>query len=473
MRNVAFRVDASHEIGSGHVMRCLALAAELKARGAQITFVCRALPEHYATLIAKGGHSLVDGEALPSDGSWDWLVVDHYALDAGWERKQRSLARKILAIDDLADRRHDCDVLVDQNLVRDAHERYANRVPAGCELLLGPRFALLRPEFAQMREASGEPRVARGALKVLVMFGGADRADLTSLCVKLLGKIGFAGSLDVIAGPLYRPSRDMRSANLHRAPSNVAELMAQADLAIASPGVSSWERCVLGLPTVAIAFAANQEAPAEALAAAGAHWYAGRAGSFSEDYLVAVLRHALEDANARAAMRSAATAICDGRGAKRVAERMVGGKSIELRPASAADAEMLHGWRNDERTRRYSFDASAVSFADHLQWLEQCLRDPQRRLLVALEQGVPAGCLRLDLRDHVAEISFYVNPDRFGEGIGTAILRAARDWALAHLPNVQRLSGAVLESNRASHAAFAAAGYARSHTVYSLALEGK
>ena len=467
---VAFRTDASRQIGSGHVMRCLALAAELKSRGAQITFVCRALPEHYASLIAQAGHSLVDGEAVPRDSApWDWLVVDHYALDARWEREQRSLARKILVIDDL-DRRHDCDVLLNQNLVRDAADRYAGRVPAGCELLLGPRFALLRPEFALMREAAVEPRAAS---RVLVMFGGADPADLTSRCVNLLAKIGFAGHVDVVAGPLYQPSRDLRSVTLHRAPSNMAQLMVQADFAIASPGVSSLERCVVGLPTVAIAFAENQEAPAEALAAAGAHWYAGPAASVSDDYLAAVLRHALEDANARTAMRSAALAVCDGRGAKRVADRMLGGNNIALRPASAADAELLHAWRNDERARRHFFDPSAVSFADHLQWLQKCLRDPERRLFLALDQGVPAGCLRLDLRDHVAEISFYVNPDRYGEGIGTAILRAARDWTLANLPGVRRLSGSVLQSNRASHAAFAAAGYARSHTVYSLMLEPK
>jgi UDP-2,4-diacetamido-2,4,6-trideoxy-beta-L-altropyranose hydrolase len=461
---VAFRTDASREIGSGHVMRCLALAAELGSRGAEITFVCRALPDHYASLIAQAGHSLVEHDAVAAD----WLVVDHYGLDARWEREQRAHARKILAIDDLADRHHDCDVLVDQNLV--AQERYAGKVPAGCELLLGPRFALLRPEFAQAREGSEQRRPAP---RVLVMFGGADPEDLTSRCVELLAKIGFAGPLDVVAGPLYQPPGDMRSVTLHRAPSNIAELMARAELAIASPGVASWERCVVGLPTVAIAFAANQEAPAEALAAAGAHWYVGRAGSFSEDYLAAVLRHALEDANARAAMRHAALAVCDGRGAKRVADRMLGGKSIELRAASAADAELLHAWRNDERARRHFFDPAAISFADHLQWLQHCLRDPQRRLFIALEQGVPAGCLRLDLRDEVAEISFYVNPERFGEGIGTAILRAARDWTLANLAGVRRLSGAVLESNRASHAAFAAAGYARSHTVYSLSLERK
>src|SRR5687767_1401439 len=220
---VAFRTDASREIGSGHVMRCLALAAELRSRGAEITFVCRALPEHYASLIAQAGHSLVEHDAVAAD----WLVVDHYGLDARWEREQRAHARKILAVDDLADRPHDCDVLVDQNLARNAQERYAGRVPAGCELLLGPRFALLRPEFAQIREGWHEPREARGAPRVIIMFGGADPEDLTSRCVEVLAKIGFAGPLDVVAGPLYRPSAAMRSVTLHRAPSNMAELMAR------------------------------------------------------------------------------------------------------------------------------------------------------------------------------------------------------------------------------------------------------
>jgi UDP-2,4-diacetamido-2,4,6-trideoxy-beta-L-altropyranose hydrolase len=165
---IAFRVDANSQIGTGHFMRCLTLAVALKQCGAQIRFVSRDLPTYLRDMFVARDLDLVslssaekekptrdlahshwlgasqaqDAKATIqalSDNSWDWLIVDHYALDVRWESTLRKSTKQIMVIDDLADRQHNCDVLLDQNLYRDMQTRYSDKVPAHCRLLLGPR----------------------------------------------------------------------------------------------------------------------------------------------------------------------------------------------------------------------------------------------------------------------------------------------------------------------------------------------
>jgi UDP-2,4-diacetamido-2,4,6-trideoxy-beta-L-altropyranose hydrolase len=491
---IAFRADADALTGTGHLMRCLALADALAARGARCIFLCRGAGlGPLASRVAAAGHELIalpetetgisadaraSLKALTAHPKPDWLVVDHYGLDARWERELRAVASRIMVIDDLADRDHDCDLLLDQNLVADSGTRYTKRIRKGTVCLFGPRFALLRPEFAAHRDAALARAHPDEARRVLVMFGGADAQDLTGASVELLAKEGFAGHVDVVAGPLYRPLETLRgklsvlpSSTLHIQSAEIAGLMSRADLAIGSPGVTSWERCVLGLPTIAIAVAANQEPLGEALSAAGALWYAGRKDSFESGAMRDIVLHALRDGSARIAMRRRAEQVCDGLGTQRVARRLLAGTGISLRPVRVDEAAMLHGWRNDPRVRRSSFDPSPLSLDAHVEWVRQTLSNPQRSLLLALERDVPVGCVRLDREGASAEVSIYLDPALVGGGLGTAVLHAAADWACANLPGLKQLTAAIRPENRASRAAFAAAGYARSDSVYRLALD--
>ncbi|RPH61961.1 MAG: UDP-2,4-diacetamido-2,4,6-trideoxy-beta-L-altropyranose hydrolase, partial [Burkholderiales bacterium] len=295
---VAFRTDASDRIGTGHLMRCLTLADALRAAGARTRFVCRPLPQGLGELVASRGHELVvlpagttvaghggrlpPGEAAPAHAAWldatqgddaeatlavlagggdrDWLVVDHYALDARWESRLRARANRILAIDDLADRRHDCDALLDQNFYADMHGRYRGLVPDGCAMLLGPRYALLRPEFAAARAVLG----IRGEAvrRVLVFFGGVDARNLTGAALDALDAIGTDLEVDVVIGATH-PQHDAIVARCaararttcHVQASNMAELIAAADIGVGAAGVATWERCALGLPALAVAVA--------------------------------------------------------------------------------------------------------------------------------------------------------------------------------------------------------------------------
>lgn len=506
---VTFRTDAGTTIGTGHLMRCLALAEGLRAAGAECLFLCRDGIGALAQMIAEGGHRLQmlpeanerqrvsDGESLAHDhwlpGGWqqdldacldelaskpaaDWLVVDHYALDHRWETGMRAVARSVMAIDDLADRGHDCDLLVDQNLMPAMVGRYDGLLPPRCRPLLGPRYALLRSEFSRPDET---PRAPRGATpRLLVMFGGADAADLTLRAVQALAHIGWQSPVDVVAGPLYPALDSLRSAikvlpaaELHAPARDVAALMRAADLAVGSPGVASWERCACALPSLTIAQASNQEKVGEALAEAGGHWYLGRAADVSDDELQDALRVLGRNGFVRHAMSGVATSICDGQGVRRVVRQMLA-TALTVREARADDAALLFGWRNDERTRRQSFDPRPLDPTGHVDWLTKVLRDDNRNLLLISRAGREVACVRFDCVVERVTVSIYIDPDMHGQGIGGAALTAAIHWLRETRPEMQTIEADVLSVNEASGALFTAAGFALALSRYELKLAG-
>jgi UDP-2,4-diacetamido-2,4,6-trideoxy-beta-L-altropyranose hydrolase len=359
IRQVVIRVDASIEIGMGHLARCLSLADELARNGAKIVFVMREHAGRFGGLVEANGHSLLllpdpeqhevdttgtahahwlpikwqgdaaqTSEAIGKIGDVDWLIVDHYALDARWERLQRRHARRILAIDDLADRPHDCDILLDQNLVLNLETRYRNLLPAGRKQMLGPRYALLRPEFARarksVRDRGGDVR------RLLVCYGGSDPFNETAKALAVIKSMDNPSLvIDVVVG-LSNPHADLISrlcselpcCELHRGADNMAELMIEADLAIGAGGVMSWERCCLGLPTIAVDIASNQIGTLTALDEAGALIYLGSARSTGEAQIAATIRAMAEDPARVKSMGTIALGVVDGEGAGRVRSAM-------------------------------------------------------------------------------------------------------------------------------------------------------
>ncbi len=310
----AFRTDASLQIGTGHVARCLTLADALHEQGAECLFVCRELEGHLIDHIRCRGFEVytlpkVDANfAFESDLAhasllgvdWstdakqtlqfvgdikiDWLVVDHYALDYRWELAMRTVCKHMMVIDDLADRRHDCDLFLDQNHGSSA-KRYAGLVPAECKQLYGPEFALLKPIYAQRRAAQS---ARSGKIeRVLIYFGGmADPMNLTGIALRAfqaseLKKI----ELDIVVGSSYEHTAELEAiastrgrASIHAQLPDLSELMARADLAIGAGGATTWERCCLGLPSIVISIADNQRPACEALAIDDLIQYLGHSG---------------------------------------------------------------------------------------------------------------------------------------------------------------------------------------------------
>lgn len=267
--NVLFRLDANDQIGTGHLMRCLVIADALQEFGVTSWFLCYPLPERLQQLILDKKHrSLcptdIDNEfALIAQLQPDWIVVDHYALDAEWERKARPLASHLLVLDDLADRPHVADLLLDQGPLRTPAD-YANIINPECRLLLGCRYALLRKEYKQLQRTS-----CQTWQKGLICFGGADPAHATLSTVKSLEKIKDAHqfSWTVVAGAAntdwpslqqWRAETSLDVALLHHH-GDMAILMSEHDFSIGAAGGMTWERCCIGLPSIVIPIAENQK----------------------------------------------------------------------------------------------------------------------------------------------------------------------------------------------------------------------
>jgi UDP-2,4-diacetamido-2,4,6-trideoxy-beta-L-altropyranose hydrolase len=331
-----FRVDASPGMGIGHVMRCLTLADALQALGFRCRFVSTVETINMVPSLTASGHPLsplwpvemADPSALARalPGGADVLVVDHYGLDARYESALRPVARVIVAIDDLADRQRDCDVLLDQTLDRSADD-YRFLIPAPCRVLVGTRYALLRPQFVEARR-SAEARRARGhgLGRLLVGLGGTDSLNATEWALGAIQASGLGCTVDVVMGPGSPHLERVRAriartpgAVLHVGVDNMAALMLQADLAIGAAGTSSWERCCLGLPTLLLILADNQRPTARALVKAGAAELVGEMPGADPSVLSAALARLSGDPAGLRRMSEAAATLCDGDGAARVA----------------------------------------------------------------------------------------------------------------------------------------------------------
>lgn len=320
-------------------MRCLALADELRrVRGATVNFICCDLQGNIASTVRQKGYKVhilaqpcddlisqrVDAsqtkEVMGCKHDCDWLVVDHYSLDREWESQLRGYARQIMVIDDLANRPHDCDLLLDQNLYEGMEKRYENLVPSTCKQLCGPRYVLLRPEFQEWKERL--PRVIGDVRRIMVFFSGSDPTNET---LKALQAVSIFDRPDIVfevvcgAANPYKPEIEQLSGQLpnvtcHRQVANMAELMARADLAIGAGGGAMWERCYLGLPAITMVTAENQLKTTEAVARKGAILYAGKAEDISCEDLAEIIAGTVNDVPRLEKVSAAALAVMAGHG---------------------------------------------------------------------------------------------------------------------------------------------------------------
>jgi UDP-2,4-diacetamido-2,4,6-trideoxy-beta-L-altropyranose hydrolase len=338
-----FRVDSSNEIGSGHVMRCLSLADCLSGLGNHCAFLCRPAQGDLLEEIQRRGHSLLELPSMISEPAmsesadalesaeliphWhvDWLIVDHYGLGIAWERAAAGFADNILVIDDIG-RDHACSLLLDQNYPNPMHDRYRGTL-AEAKLLIGPQYALLRAEFAASRTAALQRRTGM-LVRLLVSMGGSDPGNATAKALAGLQAAwqeGWQADVVIGAGNCRREEIEtmcarLPSAVIHIQTSKMAELMTTADFAIGAGGSTTWERCCLGLPALVSILSADQSFIAAAVAKTGAQSVLGwNEKVTSADYMREI--SALSP-NRLMAMSASAAGICDGLGARRVAERL-------------------------------------------------------------------------------------------------------------------------------------------------------
>lgn len=485
---IAIRVDAGPLIGGGHAMRCLTLADVLAARGAEVTFITAAMPEPLCHRIVSSGHQftripplaelqregdewheppldrmvqVVDATATgTASGPVEWMIVDHYLLDARWHSTARNFAQKLLVIDDLANRPYDCDLLLDQTFGRRAPD-YAGLIPPMARLLAGPNFALLRPEFEQERGAAFNRRKEGMAIdRILISIGMSDVSTSTPKILDQVLATAPQCQIDVVLGPVSPCLQRLRTLakqnanlNLHVDTREMARLTRDADLAIGAGGTAGLERCCLGLPAIILTLAENQRPNATALAGAGAAIAVDRANAIGP-----ALRRLLERPDQLAQMSAAAFPIADGCGADRVASAVYGdeqGRSdaVELRPATHADMDDLWLWRNDPVTREQSRKADPVSWKSHVRWVSAALADPAHKIFIGERRGMPVGNVGFHQVEGNTEASIVVAPPERGKGVGYAMLRAACTQQRGEI------FAAVRVANKASRRLFESCGF--------------
>ena len=496
---VVFRVDASTKMGSGHVMRCLTLAEELKKDGADITFISRSHEGNLNEFISKNGIEVValsepetfEHDSTKIDGDdyseWlgvsqeqdaeesiktlvhdpsDWLIVDHYGLDETWEKMIRPHVKNIMVIDDLANRRHDCDILLDQNWFEDMVTRYDGLVPVGCTKLLGPEYALLRPEFAKARKKLNPHN--GNVKRIFVFFGGSDPHNLTSMTLRALSEPALAYlKVDLVIGENNPHHNELKkltafraSTYLHVQVDDMASIMTNADLAIGSGGVNTWERMCLGIPSLIISFADNHIIMLQDLVQ---HGFVNFLGNITNVDEFVIKKGVLDIISDRSLIKDQSIKIyklVDGSGSQTVTDWLIGdlsNKNWEVKSTTNEYMELYWVWANDKQVRKNSINKEPIPFNIHKEWFHNKLVDNNCSLYLILIDKHPVGQVRFENEGNFARIDYSIARQFRGRKLGKKILDEAIKEYQIH--SDKKILGEVLPNNIASAKTFESLGF--------------
>ncbi len=447
-------------------MRCLTLANALRERGAEILFICREHDGHLCDLIEERGFKVarlpglatghpIDAPPPPAEwlaSSWkedaeqtlaaieavskepDWLVVDHYGIDQQWEGALRGSVGRIFVIDDLADRHHDCDLLLDQNLVEDLYDRYAGKVPPTCGMLLGPEYALLQPMYAELHDRV-PPR--EGPVKrIVIYFGGADNENLTGLALSAFLRLNRPDiEVDVVitANSLHASNIEEQTAEhdniqVHADLFTLAPLIVKADLAVGAAGATSWERLCLGLPSLVVTLADNQRPTAKELNQRNLVRWLGHHNEVNDSVISEALGQLIEDGIDEDWSRRSSEMV-DGKGTKRVcaALTVTTNTPLHVRHARMLDEPMFLEWNSDSKTRPNTTSSNLMAATTHRATFRDCLRNTDGcRLYVAeTTDGVVLGHVRFERQGRQWDVHCSLAPIFFGRGLGRPLLETA------------------------------------------------
>lgn len=475
--NLLIRADANAQIGTGHVMRCLALAQAWQHVGGQALFVMATdAPAVEDRLKSEGmevtrlrtqpgtDHDAIQTVDLARQGEASWAVVDGYHFGADYQRIIKDSGLHLLAIDDNGHSSHYyAEIVLNQNLHAD-EGLYENREPY-TQLLVGTRYVLLRPEFLKWRGWKREiPEVAR---KVLVTLGGGDPDNVTLKVVQALQQVEVdALEAIVVVGGSNPHYEELQSAvrgsqlviRLQSSVTNMADLMAWVDVAVSAGGSTSWEVAFMGLPSAVLVLAHNQRPIAEQLNAAGVAVNLGWHENLCSAEIAQAITQLLVAAQARAEITRRGQELVDGEGTARVLMHMEG-ITPPLRRVREDDCRLLWEWANDPEVRAVSFSSEPIPWEQHVQWLKSKLSDPNCVFYITLDgEGVPVGQVRYDIDGNEAVISISIGQKFRSKGYGgTAIRRASQK--LFGASAVDMIHAYVKQDNEASARVFGEVGF--------------
>lgn len=480
--SLLIRADATAHIGTGHIMRCLALAQMWQADGGQVHFLLmKPAPAIESRLIDEGMavHYLVSSAGSGADASemerWaqavqaHWVVVDGYHFDGTYQQRLKAAGLQLLCLDDYGHAGHYyADLVLNQNIYADARN-YPNREPY-TRLLLGTRYVLLRREFWPWRDWQREiPEVGR---TVLVTLGGADAANVTLKVIHALQLMSMPDLVvTVVVGgsnPHYAALEEAVAATpwirLARNVTNMPELMAWADVAIAAGGSTCWELAFMGLPGLLLVLADNQRAVVRGVTQAKVAVGLGKACQLGTTQLATAVGQLLYDVAQRRQLSQNGSGLIDGRGSQRVMNCMR--PRLHLRAVQVQDSHLIWEWANDGDTRAASFSSTPISWATHETWFAARLTDPQCRFYIAVDvSGSSIGQIRYQLEGESATVSVSVAPEYRGQGYSVRLIQAGTE-SLFVATAVMAVHAYIKPDNLASRHAFARAGFTELEPVY-------
>jgi len=474
------RTDASVQIGTGHLMRCLALAQAWQDAGGQTVFLMATKAPALESRLQSEGMEIVHlsvqsgsiDDAIQTSyyahqvGA-DWIVVDGYHFGTNYQRIIKNQKCRLLIIDDLGNfKYYYADLILNQNIY--AHEElYVNREPY-TQLLLGTRYALLRREFLKWRGWRREiPEVAR---KVLVTMGGSDPDNVTLKVIQALQQVNMDGLEAIVVVGGSNPNHEELQAAVQdsrfpiRLESNVTdmpELMAWADVAISAGGSTCWELAFMGVPALVTILASNQYPIAESLNAIGCAVNLGWYEDVSPTETAQALTQLLRAPGTRAEMSKHGRQLVDGDGVDR-ALMHIRGESVRLRRVREDDCRLLWEWANDKEVRASAFSSNPIPWEEHVRWFMRKLQDPNCFIFVALDnEDTPLGQVRFDIvRDGEAEIDVSIDKDRRRLGYGALLLSKAVNEVF-RLTSISIVHAFIKPNNEASMKAFERTGFKR------------
>ncbi|WP_083481495.1 UDP-2,4-diacetamido-2,4,6-trideoxy-beta-L-altropyranose hydrolase [Agarivorans gilvus] len=465
---IAIRTDASAEIGTGHLMRCLCLAKCLAERGHQILFICNPLPLSLKQQLAayslplcelaeaklpiqqhapqtwlgrsqdQDAQLTIQALAHHSSESWDWLIVDHYAIDQRWQSLLQKQVKDILVIDDLANRQHHCSMLIDQGLKRKLSD-YQPLLAPPSSTLLGLDYCLLREEFQHAKQQLRR-KPPNQKLKLLINMGGADLGNMSLKILHLLEQSRFAASLSltIITGAAYPYQEQLQQQLLHSPipsqyfhdVSNMAQHLLAADIAIGACGGAAWERVALQLPSLCLVLAENQQANARALQDI-------KVAQALEELELST-PHALDKAISQlltdyASITASCEKLIDLNGSSRIAVAMESQQINQqrhayLKLASPSDSETLLRWQQHPNTRKFALNPATPVPDEHHAWFKQALSNPAEHIFIIRVNNQDVGCVRTSQMARFGHylVSIYIAPEHYQQGFASMALTQIR-----------------------------------------------
>jgi UDP-2,4-diacetamido-2,4,6-trideoxy-beta-L-altropyranose hydrolase len=446
-----FRFEASTTIGAGHAIRSCVIADALVNIGWECSCVTSAISYEFIPDLNRFKRIEPNFFEL-GELVCDLLVIDHYGLDIEYEKNIRKFSKKIWIVDDLANRAHDCDLLIDQTYGRNPDD-YKKLVPDYCKVLAGSDYILLREDFIKLRpKALNKRKNTKKIERILICMGGSDPKNYTLKALELIKESNFKGTIDIVLGftennksVIESYAKNLVNQSFFYTNAKMSDLILQADLAIGASGSGLWERYCLGLPSVLMITADNQKVIYNTLRESGKLCSLNEFldGDFSEFGYEPIGN------------------LVDGFGINRLIEQLDSDESdnhVTFRRVSHLDKDLIFSWQNIKETRKYFNNSNLPSYNEHEEWFFNRIKQYENPYWIICQEKQDVGCISLNYnsQNNVYDLSWYVIPEFCGKSIGTIAIKKA-----VKVLNPFKIYAFVKKENIASHKSLRKANFVK------------